>query len=197
MFIQRALSLTTKRHVPRDGTRMQRKDRRNSRISLASKCRARSPSPEVLARPFKKPRTVTAAPAASDTVSEPELHPDSPEPDPNEHDESERESSSEPAPGPAPNEDDVDEWELEAEVVNCMPRTVPNIRSWADLRTQIKAELKKKSKTLPLSKINQLMVLRNFATLRLKGYGKISASIEMARRRRRSFSSQGPCELAN
>ncbi|KAJ7692407.1 hypothetical protein B0H17DRAFT_839474, partial [Mycena rosella] len=45
---------------------------------------------------------------------------------------------------------------------------------------QIKAILKKKSKILPFSKVNQLMVLRNFATLRLKGHGIIDASVQIA-----------------
>jgi len=39
------------------------------------------------------------------------------------------------------------------------------IHDWATLRIQIKAELKKNSKTLPLSRINQLLILSNFATL--------------------------------
>jgi hypothetical protein len=55
------------------------------------------------------------------------------------------------------------------------------IRDWEALRTQIKADLKKKHKSLPLSQINQLMILRNFANLRLKGYGRIEASFEIAR----------------
>jgi hypothetical protein len=55
------------------------------------------------------------------------------------------------------------------------------IRDWATLRTQIKAELKKNSKTLPLSRINQLLILSNFATLRLKGSSRITASLEIAK----------------
>jgi hypothetical protein len=55
------------------------------------------------------------------------------------------------------------------------------IRDWATLRTQIKAELKKNSKTLPLSRINQFLILSNFATLRLKGSSRITASLEIAR----------------
>ena len=54
------------------------------------------------------------------------------------------------------------------------------IQDWKTLRTQIKDDLKKKHKSLALSEINQLMVLRNFSTLRLKGYGKIQASMEIA-----------------
>ncbi|KAJ7300705.1 hypothetical protein DFH08DRAFT_997826 [Mycena albidolilacea] len=78
------------------------------------------------------------------------------------------------------NPEDGEEWELEAEVMNLIPKTVAQIRPWEELRDQIKVELKKKSKVLPLSKINQLMIIRNFATLRLKGYRKIAASIEIA-----------------
>ena len=54
------------------------------------------------------------------------------------------------------------------------------IQDWGALRTQIKADLKKKHKSLPLSQINQLMILRNFANLRLKGYGQIEVSFEIA-----------------
>ncbi|KAJ6543125.1 hypothetical protein B0H19DRAFT_1077137 [Mycena capillaripes] len=53
-----------------------------------------------------------------------------------------------------------EEWELEAEVINLIPKTVAQIRPWEELRDQIKVELKKKSKVLPLSKINQLMIIR-------------------------------------
>jgi hypothetical protein len=67
-------------------------------------------------------------------------------------------------------EDDLDE---------CIQAGV-EIRSWEDLRKQIKEELQKGSKTLPLSKINQLLVLRNFATLQLKGFSKTAGSILVA-----------------
>ena len=52
------------------------------------------------------------------------------------------------------------------------------IKGWAELREQIKNNLGLQSKTLPLSPINQLLVIRNFATLRLKGLGWIAASQE-------------------
>ena len=70
-----------------------------------------------------------------------------------------------------------DQWE--AELDDCVLHG-GEIRSWEDLRAQIKADLKKKSKTLPLSRVNQLFIIRNFATLILKGYGRISASREIA-----------------
>ena len=54
------------------------------------------------------------------------------------------------------------------------------IRSWLDLREQIKADMKKHHKSMPLTEINQLMILRNFATLRIKGYGRIQASLQVA-----------------
>lgn len=76
---------------------------------------------------------------------------------------------------------EAEEWELEAEVVQLLPNVRPEIRNWKELREQIKDDLRQKSKTLPLSKINQLMILRNFATLQLKGYGKLKASQEIAR----------------
>jgi hypothetical protein len=56
-----------------------------------------------------------------------------------------------------------------------------DIRPWDVLREQVKSDLKKAGKqSLPLSKINQLLILRNFATLRLKGFTCIQASNEIA-----------------
>ncbi|KAE9399002.1 hypothetical protein BT96DRAFT_957397 [Gymnopus androsaceus JB14] len=55
------------------------------------------------------------------------------------------------------------------------------IRNWSELREQIKNELAvAKKKHLPLLQINQLLILRNFATLRLKNMGRIRASQEIA-----------------
>ena len=56
-------------------------------------------------------------------------------------------------------------------------RPETEIRSWEDLRANIKQELKKKAKTLPLKD----RPAYDFATLRIKGYGKIAASVEIAR----------------
>ncbi|KAJ7884263.1 hypothetical protein B0H13DRAFT_1890044 [Mycena leptocephala] len=44
-------------------------------------------------------------------------------------------------------------------------------RPWDEIRKEVKAELKKNSKIMPLSRVNQLMIVSNFATLRLKGSG--------------------------
>ncbi|KAI0058049.1 hypothetical protein BV25DRAFT_1919585 [Artomyces pyxidatus] len=56
------------------------------------------------------------------------------------------------------------------------------IRGWDVLRTQIKDDLKKcKKVNATLTQINQLLIFRNFATLRLKGFGRIAASHEIAR----------------
>ena len=52
------------------------------------------------------------------------------------------------------------------------------ICSWEDLREKIKDEPKKKS--LPLRKINQLLIIHNFATLWIKGLSRIGASLEIA-----------------
>ncbi|KAJ6561653.1 hypothetical protein B0H19DRAFT_1068406 [Mycena capillaripes] len=53
-----------------------------------------------------------------------------------------------------------------------------NIRSWHALREKIKGELQKQN--LSLIKHNQLLILRNFATLRIKGLKRIAASLEIA-----------------
>ena len=56
-----------------------------------------------------------------------------------------------------------------------------DIRDWKMLCDQIRADLKKRLKALPLSQVNQLLILSNFATLRLKGVSQINASHEIAR----------------
>ncbi|KAJ7914021.1 hypothetical protein B0H13DRAFT_1873365 [Mycena leptocephala] len=55
-----------------------------------------------------------------------------------------------------------------------------NIRSWHALCEKIKGDLPKQ-KNLPLIKQNQLLIIRNFATLRIKGFKRIAASLEIAR----------------
>ena len=42
------------------------------------------------------------------------------------------------------------------------------IKNWSELQQQIKAHLAKHSKKLPLPKINQYLIISNFATLCLK-----------------------------
>ena len=70
-----------------------------------------------------------------------------------------------------------DSWEDELQNTVCPAETV---RDWNNLRTKIKNDLKKKSKVLTLSEINKLLILQNFATLRIKGDGAISASEQIA-----------------
>ena len=73
------------------------------------------------------------------------------------------------------------EWEFDVEACQTVSMQKDDVRGWDVLRDQIKADLKKNGPTLPLSKVNQLLILRNFATLRLKGYRIIPASMEIAR----------------
>ena len=47
-----------------------------------------------------------------------------------------------------------------------------HIHDWANLWSDIKKFLKKKSKSLPLSQLNQYLIISNFATLCLKDSGK-------------------------
>jgi len=56
-----------------------------------------------------------------------------------------------------------------------------HVCNWSDLRKQIKDHLEKNSKTLPLSQLNQLLIISNFATLCLKGISQTQASLEIAR----------------
>jgi len=54
------------------------------------------------------------------------------------------------------------------------------IRGWDELQDQVKDDLAKGAKTLPLSHVSQLMLIQSFATLRLKGLGCVKASLEIA-----------------
>ena len=80
----------------------------------------------------------------------------------------------------AQRQDEMETWEeeLEQDVSNCPAE----IKDWATLRTQVKADLKKgvKAQKLALSKFNKLMIICNFATLRLKGRSRMEASLEIA-----------------
>ena len=78
-------------------------------------------------------------------------------------------------------ESDLMDEEWEAELDECLAPNTTEIQDWDTLRKQIKKDLDRKYKSLPLSQINQLMILRNFATLRLRGIGRIEASNEIAR----------------
>ena len=75
---------------------------------------------------------------------------------------------------------DEDENDWEEDLDECIHADGVDIRGWEELREQITTDLKNRGNTLPITKINQLLVLRNFATLQLKGYGKIEASTEIA-----------------
>ncbi|RXW24341.1 hypothetical protein EST38_g1508 [Candolleomyces aberdarensis] len=56
----------------------------------------------------------------------------------------------------------------------------PEIRDWDTLRNQINTCLKTKFATYSPSQINQLIILRSFATLRLRGTKKMEASRQIA-----------------
>ena len=74
-----------------------------------------------------------------------------------------------------------DEEPWEEDVHETMAGISPKeVRGWDKLRDQIKKDLKKKHTSLPLSHINQLMILRNFTTLCLKGHSFISTSHQIA-----------------
>lgn len=76
-------------------------------------------------------------------------------------------------------EDAEDAWE---DVLEEQERGGVKIRGWDELREQVKDDLAKGAKTgLPLSHVNQLMLIRSFATLHLKGLGCVEASLEISR----------------
>lgn len=76
-----------------------------------------------------------------------------------------------------PTIDDAHPWEHE--ICKTLNPQV-EIHGWKELHNQIKKDLKKEHSMLPLSQINQLMILCNFATLRLKGHSWMSASEEIS-----------------
>ena len=81
---------------------------------------------------------------------------------------------------------DVDNVEMQAEdwedeLEEAVRGPISQVKGWDELQKQIKADLKKNSKTLPLSRLNQLFILSSFSTLRLKGVSRITASQEIAR----------------
>ena len=76
------------------------------------------------------------------------------------------------------NEDEIEDWEGELEEGFQGPKS--HTCDWSDLQEQIKDHLKKNSKTLPLSQVNQLLIISNFATLRLKGVSWTQASLKIA-----------------
>ena len=76
-------------------------------------------------------------------------------------------------------DEELEDWEEELEEHTKGSKN--HVRDWEDLRADIKKQLKKESKTLPVSRLNQLMVISCFATLRLKGYSRTQSSIQVAR----------------
>jgi len=68
-------------------------------------------------------------------------------------------------------EDQTPEAEVgyESDLEEAIQGPKKTVKNWSELRQQIKAHLAKHSKKLPLPKINQYLIISNFATLRLKG----------------------------
>ena len=76
------------------------------------------------------------------------------------------------------NNEELEDWE--ADLDESVQGLKSHIHDWSDLCKQIKDHLKKNSKTLPLSRLNQFLIISNFATLRLKGVSRTQASLEIA-----------------
>jgi hypothetical protein len=68
------------------------------------------------------------------------------------------------------------------EASGSQPRAREEIRRWEELREQIKSDLEEAHRRHEtLTHMNKLLILRNFATLRIKDTGRIAASKEIAR----------------
>ena len=76
------------------------------------------------------------------------------------------------------NDNAEEDWEEELDTRVLQPEH--EIQDWAALREQINKDLKKTS-ALSRSQINQLLIIRNFANLHLKGLSRIKASTEIAK----------------
>jgi hypothetical protein len=70
-----------------------------------------------------------------------------------------------------------DDWEDELDEMINNSKTP---RSWSELRAKVIDTLRKQHKILGVNQINQLVILRNFATLIMRGYGRIEASQQIA-----------------
>jgi hypothetical protein len=73
---------------------------------------------------------------------------------------------------------DIDAWEDELD--DMTHGALRKVKSWPVLRQEIKKTLKAQHKSLALSEINQLIILRDFATLLIKGMTRAQASLRIA-----------------
>jgi hypothetical protein len=79
-------------------------------------------------------------------------------------------------------EGEEEDTNLLLDAVGAEPKVKDDVRSWEELREQIKDDLRQGHREhAPHSHMNKLTVLRNFATLRIKGRARIAASEEVAR----------------
>ena len=75
----------------------------------------------------------------------------------------------------------TEEVEEEAEEVGLALTARDEIQRWQKLRTQIKGQLQTaKERSTTLTEINQLLILRNFANLCIKGFGRMDSSDHIA-----------------
>jgi hypothetical protein len=89
----------------------------------------------------------------------------------------------------SPQDDEANGSEEEEEDVDMLldaagsePKAKEEVRGWNELREQIKDDiLKAYRENKTRTRANQLTILRNFATLRIKGLGRIDASKDVAR----------------
>ena len=76
-------------------------------------------------------------------------------------------------------EDDINNM---VEAIGSQPKAKKEICMWEELQEQIKSDLEEAHKRHEtLTHMNKLLILRNFAMLRIKGTGRIDISREIAR----------------
>ena len=93
-------------------------------------------------------------------------------------------------------EDEEDNTDSFMEAGRCEPKVTEDICEWLDLRDPIKNDILKAHKDQkPLIHINQLLVLRNFATLQIQGDGCIVASMKITKRWMDSVGTYFACQI--
>ena len=77
-------------------------------------------------------------------------------------------------------DDEEDDMDTFIEASGCEPKE--EVRLWLELRNQVKADLEAAhKKKASLTHMKELLILQNFATLRMQGDGRIAASMHIAR----------------
>jgi hypothetical protein len=73
---------------------------------------------------------------------------------------------------------DFEAWEEELD--ECTDNVTLQTKTWPEIRAEVDKQLKTQFKTLARTEVNQLIILRSFATLLMRGVKRIDASLRVA-----------------